>query len=158
MSIQKMRLARGWSQQQLADASGLSARTVQRIESGHPGSVESLKSIAAVFEVNFSTLTTETAMKDDDNNNPQSAEELIAFKQAQRLRKYYLHLLSYLVINIGCIAINLLTTPERLWFPGLTLFWGLGLVVNTLTVFVFDKYFDGRWELNQVEKSLGRSL
>jgi transcriptional regulator with XRE-family HTH domain len=157
MSIQKMRLTRGWSQQQLADASGLSARTVQRIESGHPGSVESLKSIAAVFEVNFSTLTTETAMKDDDNN-PQAAEELIAFKRAQRLRKYYQHLLSYVVVNIGCIAVNLLTTPGLLWFPGLTLFWGLGLLVHTLTVLVFDNVFDGQWERNQVEKLLGRRL
>ncbi len=157
MSIQKMRLTRGWSQQQLADASGLSARTVQRIESGHTASVESLKSLAAVFEVSFSTLTTETAMQ-EDNTITQSNEERIAFKRALRLRQYYQHLLSYLVINIGAIAVNLLTTPDLLWFPGLTLFWGLGLLVHTMTVFVFDCYFNGQWELNQVEKLLGRRL
>jgi transcriptional regulator with XRE-family HTH domain len=157
MSIQKMRLTRGWSQQQLADASGLSARTVQRIESGHAASVESLKSLAAVFEVHFSTLNTEAAMK-EDNTDSQASEERIAFKRAQRLRQYYQHLLSYLVVNTGCMVINLLTTPHLLWFPGLTLFWGLGLLVHTMTVLVFDKYFDGRWELNQVEKLLGRSL
>ena len=59
-----MRLKRGWLQQQLADACGLSARTIQRIELGHAARVESLKSIAAVFEVHFLTLT-ETAMKDE---------------------------------------------------------------------------------------------
>ena len=57
MLIQKLRLKRGWSQQQLAEASGLSTRTIQRVEAGHPASVETLKSIAAVFEVDFSTLT-----------------------------------------------------------------------------------------------------
>src|SRR3954463_4671697 len=129
MSIQKMRLKRGWSQQQLADASGLSARTIQRIESGHAGSVESLKSIAAVFEVHFLTLT-ETAMKDETTNS--QAQEKIAFKRAQRLRAYYLHLLMYLVVNVGCIAINLFTTPDKLWFVGGLLFWGLGLTVHTL--------------------------
>ena len=36
MLIQKLRLKRGWSQQQLADASGLSVRTIQRIEAGTP--------------------------------------------------------------------------------------------------------------------------
>lgn len=161
MSIQKMRLKRGWSQQQLADACGLSARTIQRIESGHAASVESLKSIAAVFEVHFLTLT-ETAMQNettkDEATNTQTAQERIAFKQAQRLRGYYLHLLMYLVINAGCIAINLLTNPDQLWFVGLSLFWGLGLLVHTLTVFIFDKYFTGEWELAQVEKRLGRQL
>jgi len=156
MSIQKMRLTRGWSQQQLADASGLSARTIQRIESGHAGSVESLKSIAAVFEVHFLTLT-ETAMKDESTTNSQAAER-IAFKRAQRLRSYYLHLLMYLVINAGCIAINLFTSPDKLWFFGTLLFWGIGLLVHTLTIFVFDKYFTGEWELAQVEKHLGRPL
>ena len=32
MHVQKLRLKKGWSQQQLADFSGLSVRTVQRIE------------------------------------------------------------------------------------------------------------------------------
>jgi transcriptional regulator with XRE-family HTH domain len=155
MSIQKMRLKRGWSQQQLADACGLSARTIQRLECGHAGSVESLKSIAAVFEVHFLTLT-ETAMKDETNNL--TNQERIAFKRARRLRGYYAHLLMYLVVNAGCIAINLFTNPDQLWFVGALLFWGLGLLVHTLTVFVFDKYFSGQWELNQVEKYLGRQL
>lgn len=161
MSIQKMCLKRGWSQQQLADASGLSARAIQRIESGHAGSVESLKSIAAVFEVHFLTLM-ETAMPNettkDETTNVQTAQERIAFKKAQRLRGYYLHLLMYLVINVGCIAINLLTSPDKLWFFGALLFWGLGLIVHTLTIFVLDKYFTGEWELAQVEKLLGRQL
>ena len=32
MLIQKLRLQRGWSQQQQADLSGLSVRTIQRLE------------------------------------------------------------------------------------------------------------------------------
>ena len=52
--IQKLRLQRGWSQQQLADLSGLSVRTIQCLEKGQDASVESLKSLAAVFEIDFS--------------------------------------------------------------------------------------------------------
>ena len=62
MSVQKLRLKFGWSQQQLAEASGLSVRTVQRIEAGYPASTESLKSLAAVFEVDYSTLNPEQTM------------------------------------------------------------------------------------------------
>ena len=53
MMIQKLRLQRGWSQQQLAEMSGLSTRTIQRLENGNSASIESLKSLAAVFEVIF---------------------------------------------------------------------------------------------------------
>ena len=57
MLIQKLRLQRGWSQQQLADLCGLSVRTIQRLEKGQDASVESLKSLAAVFEIDFSPQT-----------------------------------------------------------------------------------------------------
>lgn len=62
MLIQKLRLQRGWSQQQLAEMSGLSTRTVQRLEAGKPASMESLKSLAAVFEVDFAHLQETTTM------------------------------------------------------------------------------------------------
>jgi transcriptional regulator with XRE-family HTH domain len=59
MNIQKLRLQRGWSQQQRAELSGLSSRTIQRIENGQPASAEALKSRASVFEIDFTTLTSE---------------------------------------------------------------------------------------------------
>ena len=34
MIVRKLRLQRGWSQEQLAEMSGLSTRTIQRIERG----------------------------------------------------------------------------------------------------------------------------
>lgn len=55
MLIQKLRLRRGWSQEQLASLTGLSTRTIQRIERGQPASVETLKALGAVFEVDFSS-------------------------------------------------------------------------------------------------------
>ena len=49
----KMRLDRHWSQDQLAEMSGLSIRTIQRIENGENAGLESLKSLAAVFIINI---------------------------------------------------------------------------------------------------------
>ncbi len=51
MIVRKLRLQRGWSQEQLAQMSGLNIRTIQRIERGQGGGLESWKSLAAVFEV-----------------------------------------------------------------------------------------------------------
>lgn len=59
MILKQLRLSRFLSQEQLAQMSGLSVRTIQRIESGHSPSLESLKCLASVLEVDVSTLNQE---------------------------------------------------------------------------------------------------
>lgn len=54
--IKKIRISKGWSQEQLSQFSGLSVRTIQRIERGHNAGLESLKCIAAVFDMEISAL------------------------------------------------------------------------------------------------------
>ena len=56
MRVRNLRLARGWSQAQLAERSGLSIRTVQRIENGAIPGLESLRALASVLEVDVSDL------------------------------------------------------------------------------------------------------
>ena len=65
--IKRLRERKNWSQEQLAIMSGLSVRTIQRIESGNKASLESLKSLAAVFEVDISKLTEEIIVIDKDS-------------------------------------------------------------------------------------------
>ena len=43
MTVRKLRLKRAWSQEQLAQFSGLNIRTIQRIERGQKAGLESLK-------------------------------------------------------------------------------------------------------------------
>lgn len=56
MRVRELRLARGWSQAELAERSGLSVRTVQRIENGASPGLESLRSLAAAFDVDIAEL------------------------------------------------------------------------------------------------------
>jgi transcriptional regulator with XRE-family HTH domain len=159
-SIQKLRLQRGWSQAQLAEASGLSARTVQRLESGQPASTESLKSLAAVFEVEFSTLQQEPAVTQTLTSTERDAErqEAEAFAHVRKLRGFYFHLFQYLVVNSVLLAINLITTPHRLWVIWPIFGWGIGLMLHASRVFRPDWILGARWERRQVERQLGRSL
>jgi transcriptional regulator with XRE-family HTH domain len=48
MIVRKLRLQRGWTQEHLAEMTGLSVRSIQRLERGQPGSLESMNSLAAV--------------------------------------------------------------------------------------------------------------
>lgn len=54
--IKQIRISKGWSQEQLSQFSGLSVRTIQRIERGHNAGLESLKCIAATFDMDISQL------------------------------------------------------------------------------------------------------
>ena len=69
MILKQLRLSRRLSQEQLANMSGLNVRTIQRIESGHKASIESMKCLAAVLEVDIATLENETKMIDKHSQN-----------------------------------------------------------------------------------------
>lgn len=62
MSVKPLRLKKGWTQEELALHSGLSTRTIQRVESGKSVGAESLKCLAAVFETSISALIQEQNM------------------------------------------------------------------------------------------------
>ncbi|MCF6437221.1 helix-turn-helix domain-containing protein [Pseudoalteromonas sp. MMG022] len=69
MILKQLRISRRLSQEQLAEMSGLSVRTIQRIESGANASIESQKCIAAALDVSIDTLHQETIMFDKNSEN-----------------------------------------------------------------------------------------
>ena len=68
MIVRKLRLQRGWSQDQLATLTGLSVRTIQRIEQGQQPGLESLKALASVFELDVTQLQ-ESEMKGNETDS-----------------------------------------------------------------------------------------
>jgi transcriptional regulator with XRE-family HTH domain len=157
MLVQKLRLQRGWSQQQLAELSGLSARTIQRIESGQPASAETLKSLASVFEIDFAQLNGESDMT-SSSPSASAIEEQLALAHVRKLRGFYVHLIQYVVVISVLCVINLVTHPARLWFFWPALGWGLGLLAHAAAVFQWVRFLGPDWERRQVEKRLGRPL
>lgn len=156
MLVQKLRLQRGWSQQQLAELSGLNVRTIQRIEKGQEASVESLKSLAAVFNVDFSTLK-EQGM-DNVAKESQSAEEILVFNQVRKLKGFYIHLAEYVLVVVILTAINIMATPQRWWVQWVAMGWGIGVFFHWLQVSARFGLLGSKWEKEQVEKRLGRKL
>lgn len=54
--VKRLRSERQWSQEQLAAACGLNLRTIQRLEKTGKASMESVRALAAVFELDSATL------------------------------------------------------------------------------------------------------
>ncbi len=75
MIIKKLRLDRGWSQEDLAETSGVSVRTIQRIENGGRASLETLKCLAAVFETPVPELRRAEDMIDQKTSQTDTGKE-----------------------------------------------------------------------------------
>lgn len=164
MLIQKFRLQRGWSQEQLAEVSGLSVRTIQRLERGQPASLETLKALGAAFGVDFSTLK-EPDMTTDAAEPAATlalidsrAEEALAMAYVRKLRGLYLHFAFYVLGITILIVINLVTWQGSLWVVYPILGWSIGVAFQWLMVTDRIPYLRGEWERRQVEKRLGRKL
>lgn len=54
--VKKLRIERKWSQEQLSEACGLSPRTIQRLENGGSASLDSIRVLAEVFEIDSNEL------------------------------------------------------------------------------------------------------
>ena len=81
MNIRKRRVEKGWSQEELARHSGLSTRTIQRIESGHNACLESLKCLAAVFETSISVLAQEQTMTEQNSSKVVEKNHLLKIER-----------------------------------------------------------------------------
>lgn len=155
MLIQKLRLQRGWSQEELAEVSGLSVRTIQRLERGQPGSLESMKALASVFEIDLDRL------KEPDMDAPRPdlhPDEALALAHVRKVKGFYIHLTQYLIVIPGLAAINWATSTDYWWFVWPALGWGVGVLAHAAAVFGALPFFNGAWEKRQVEKYLGRRL
>lgn len=67
MIVKKLRQKNNWSQEQLAGLCGVSLRTIQRVEAGNKARLDTLKSLASVFEIEISKLTEEIIVIDKDD-------------------------------------------------------------------------------------------
>ena len=157
MIVRKLRLQRGWSQEQLAEMSGLSVRTIQRIERGLSSSPESLKSLAALFDTDFSNLMENDTMNDHTDTGI-TEDEKRALQHVKELKGFYTHLIQFIVIVAALAFINYMTMPGYYWVIWVIIGWGAGILAHGLSVFEVFNLFGPDWEKRQVEKRLGRKL
>ena len=163
MVIRNLRIERGWSQEQLAEISGVSTRTIQRIERGGKASLESLKCLAAVFETPIPDLQKDTDMTDEKQNL--SDDDRAALKYMHFLKTYDnnykkkaeqfdLTLGVYLAVMLFLLVINLLTSPGYFWVIWAAMGWGIAIAIEAIGVFGFRTAIGEEWERNQIKKRL----
>jgi transcriptional regulator with XRE-family HTH domain len=179
MNVRLLRNEKNWSQEQLAHFSGLSIRTIQRIENNEKVGLESLKSLAAVFEIDLTqssqsspkiqesdmtpNLTRNTLINDEVSATaiePQSIEpstnvEEAAEKHVAEVKSFYKMLVIYLSTFMLWPVFALVDEGENndIWWS--TLYMGCCyLVIIAIHANSVFQPFGDKWENRQKKKYL----
>lgn len=145
--IKNLRLKHAWTQEQLAELSSLSIRTIQRVENGETPSLETLAALASVFDVKISQLTNETRLEDDEIDN-----RINCAKQRIRDEVKLIKQVAYaVIICILLFIINRIYTPQKSWALWVIAIWG-GLLVIKIIKLLFINRIISQWEEKRIQK------
>lgn len=167
MIIKNLRLEKGWSQEHLAQVSGLSLRTIQRIEGGSKAGLDSLNALAAVFSVSVSELTpvgTNTATESlplpaspiIDLNTPSSSEEMEAAEYMKNIKAFRLNAMCFAILIPSLFLLNYILSPHYYWVIWVALCWGGSFILHAAVIKLLFGMFNLKWEQEQIKKHLDR--
>ena len=103
MIVKKLRNRKNWSQEQLATFCGVSLRTIQRVEAGNQASLDTLKSLASVFEVDISKLTEEIIVIDKETDEWKAEPALMKFGLIGIKKRSHMLFIEYSMILAGFV-------------------------------------------------------
>lgn len=155
--MKSLRLKNHWSQEQLAQFSGLNVRTIQRVEKGNSVGLESLKAIAAVFKLSTNELL-QAIESDKQLSEPcvddPSNEELLktkALEKAKSIKSFYI-LSAFLVAIFLLLMLPNYNGGENLG-PLVVVFLSFAVMIALYAYAVFEP-FGEKWEQNKAAKIL----
>ena len=139
--IKRWREERCWSQEHLADAAGVSLRTVQRIENGDGASRDSVMALAAAYNVDVIALTVDPRAQAGEELRRKNAKATNALRLG-----FLINLASYVFGMIVFAGISLsdgaggntMLVPAIWWTVGMAGF-GLTVVIVELVTYYQNK-------------------
>ena len=78
-----------------------------------------------------------------------------AKERVQELKGFYMHLASYVLVNVFLFLINLLTSPGDWWFYWPLLGWGIGVVAHGAWIYWGPGLWGKRWEERKIQELMG---
>lgn len=157
MLVKSLRQKHNWSQQQLAQLSGLNIRTIQRVEKGENVGLETLKSLAAVFEVNVDMLKTENTQSNEFNTSQKDKETSVDLEKRKQMaidevksKKGFYILASFLVGIFIMFFLPNYNQGENLGAL-ISIAMCFAMIIGAYAITVFQP-FGEKWEKRKVKK------
>lgn len=88
--------------------------------------------------------------------NEQETRYRNAKKRVEALREFYVHLTVYVLVNLMLFTINMLTSPDSLWFFWPLLGWGIAVALHALRVFGAGRLFGKEWQERKIDELMER--
>ncbi|KAF5068989.1 2TM domain-containing protein [Methanobacterium aggregans] len=77
-----------------------------------------------------------------------------AKQRVGELRDFYNHLTAYIIVNTVLAIVNIVTTPGSWWFYWVSIFWGIGLLMHGVSVFVKRGILSEDWEERKIREMM----
>lgn len=81
----------------------------------------------------------------------------LARRRVKELRDFYIHVFVYVVVNVLLLVINLISSPDELWFYWATIAWGVGLGIHGMSVLFQGSLLGQDWEDRKIKKYMDKS-
>jgi hypothetical protein len=81
-----------------------------------------------------------------------------AKKQIEEIKGFYGNLSSYIIFNLVLLTINLVTSPNHLWFYWPLLAWGIGVIIHGLKVFNYMPFLGKEWEEQKIKELMEKEI
>jgi len=79
-----------------------------------------------------------------------------ARKRVRQLKGFYKHLTIYVLVNTLLVIVNLVTSPDRIWFYWPLLGWGIGLLAHAASVFMYENPWGKDWEDRKIKELMDK--
>ena len=79
-----------------------------------------------------------------------------ARKKVEMIKWFYVDLGLYVVINLGLFLLNILTTPDDLWFYWVMLAWGIGLAAHAVVTYGSVSFLGDEWEERKIRELMDK--
>ena len=78
-----------------------------------------------------------------------------AKKRVKAIRGFYVHLTVFALVSALLLAINLITSPGKLWFYWPLFGWGIAIVIHAIGVYG-GKSFGPEWEERKIRELMAK--
>ena len=91
-----------------------------------------------------------------ETNNQELERYQCAQKQVEEIKGFYGHLVSFGLVMLFLLFINLRYSPQYLWFFWPLLGWGLGLFFHGLKAFNYTPFLGKDWENRKIKEFMDK--